>query len=271
MLPAKLIPTLNRCIPQYGDAGHTLPDSSKAPLSKANSPEAGLTLIECLVAIIMVGIIAALISPVLVISVATRVNSQRTEQAMALAQAEIDGVRAVMERGRLTADSVDTLLPPAIQFTGDAVEQKTAGGQTYTLEYPQAIDGPDASQPLLGLDATFEDLGVFNARQVDATGDGNANFAIQVYRSQGQVDSNDIPVAFSMGVRVYDIRAFENTTSGSLATELARAGVISTEGERGSLPLAVLYTTIAKADIANSYCDYIEFLGGTPSSTYDCN
>lgn len=270
MLPVKsLIPTLNRCSPRQGDAGHAL---SKAQASKSNSPEAGLTLIECLVAIIMVGIIAALISPVLVISVATRVNSQRTEQAMALAQAEIDGVRAVMERGRLTADSVDTLLPPAIEFTGDAVEQKTAGGQAYTIEYPQAIDGPDASRQLLDLDATYEDFDdAFDARQVDTTGDGNANFAVQVYRSQGQVDSNNLPVAFSMGVRVYDVRAFENTASGNLDTEQARAGVISTEGDRGNLPLAVLYTTVAKADIANSYCDYIEFLGGTPSSTYVCD
>jgi type II secretory pathway pseudopilin PulG len=222
------------------------------------------------VAIIVVGVVAALISPVLVISVATRVNSQKTEQALQIAQAEIDSVRGVVERGRLTADDVDDVLPPSTPFTGDAVEDVVNGSQSFTVEYPQAIAGPVGNSYVEN--GSYTDLdNAFDARSVDIDGDGAADFVVQAFRSPGQLDGDAIPIAFSMGVRVYDIRAFQTGNANNLPVEEARAGVISTEGDRSNLPLAVLYTTVAKADIANSYCDYIRYLGSTPSSVYVCD
>lgn len=260
-------PTVNR------HPAQTAPELSRleGPHLLADGSEAGLTLIECLVAIIVVGVIAALISPVLVISVATRVNSQKIEQAVQIAQAEIDGVRGVVERGRITTADVNTVLPPSTPFTGDAVENIANAGRTFTIEYPQAIAGP-VGNSYAGLGVGYDSLtSAFQARAVDVNGDGQADFGIQAFRSPGRLDGNGVPVAFSMGVRVYDIKAFEGGQAGNLATEEARAAVVSTEGDRSRLPLAVFYTTVAKADIANSYCDYIQFLGSVPSSVYQCD
>ena len=48
----------------------------------------------------MVALVASTIAPALVLSVATRVQSQKSEQALQLAQSEIDQVRLQVEPGR---------------------------------------------------------------------------------------------------------------------------------------------------------------------------
>lgn len=269
MLPTYLVQILNRHDKHL--PGAVSAEIPRIALPNEGRSEAGLTLIECLVAIIVVGVIAALVSPVLVISVATRVNSQKTEQALQIAQAEIDAVRGVVERGRLEGAEVASVLPPSTPFTGAAIQERTVNGRTFTIEYPQAILGP-LGNSIVGVGSSYEDLdNGFEAREIDTTGDGTADFAVQAFRSPGQLDTNGVPVNFSMGVRVYDIQAFETGETANLSTEQARAGVLATQGERGRQPLAVLYTTISKADIANSYCDYIRFLRSTPSSVYVCD
>lgn len=240
------------------------------PNSQPRDTTAGLTLIECLVAIVMVGLVVGMITPALVISVATRVNSQKTEQALEVAQSEIDEVRTIVERGVYEADE----LPPSTPFTeadGNWSTETTADGREYRIEYPQTILGPDADLDLLAEDTTYADMDPFEARQVDVDGDNNPDFAVQVYRSPGQVDEDGIPIAFSMGVRVYDILAFDGDNTGNLVTDQASASLTAGESDRGDLPLAVLYTSITKGDVSSAYCDYIEYLGSTPSATYQCD
>ncbi|MEM9817765.1 MAG: prepilin-type N-terminal cleavage/methylation domain-containing protein, partial [Cyanobacteria bacterium P01_D01_bin.6] len=65
------------------------------------SDESGLTLIECVMAIVVVGLMGAAIAPMMVASVATRVQSQKAEQALELAQGEIDRVRIQFEQNNL--------------------------------------------------------------------------------------------------------------------------------------------------------------------------
>ncbi len=59
----------------------------------------GFTIIESLMAIIVVTILLVGITPPIFLVVGTRVQNQRAEQAMQLAQLEIDRVRVLMERG----------------------------------------------------------------------------------------------------------------------------------------------------------------------------
>ncbi|PSN20095.1 hypothetical protein C7271_03885 [filamentous cyanobacterium CCP5] len=236
--------------------------------SKADA-NAGLTLIECLVAIVVTGLVVGLISPAVVISVATRVNSQKTEQALKTAQSEIDRVRAIVERGSYQVSD----LPPSVTFVAaNSTTGTTAGGTDYITELPETIDGP-TQNGLIGASATYASTGYTfsRAREVDVNGDGATDFAIQAFRSPGQLDADGLPVAFSMGVRVYDLDAFDPNSSANLAVEEATAGVIGTQGDRDALPLAVIYTTIAKSDLSGSLCDYVQYLGSTPSSNYECN
>ncbi len=56
--------------------------------------QSGFTIIECLLAIILVSILLTAIAPVIALSVATRVQARRVEQATQAAKSYIDGVRA---------------------------------------------------------------------------------------------------------------------------------------------------------------------------------
>jgi prepilin-type N-terminal cleavage/methylation domain-containing protein len=179
----------------------------------------GLTLIECLVAIVMVGLIGSAIAPALLISVATRVQSQKAEQALELAQSEIDKVRQLMEREE--ADT--TTLPPSAPFTG-----------TYTTDNLVAnVAGPTYGAPVANPDTAFK------TRAVELNGE---RFAVQVYRTPGKFVGS-VPVTFNLGVRVYDYDAVVATGSGNLGTDPAALKMVGTKGQRTSRPLVSLYTT----------------------------
>lgn len=219
------------------------------------TPDSGLTLIECLVAIIVIALVASAITPTLVIAVATRVQSQRAEQALEVAQSEIDRVRLMMERGQdetgasLEADD----LPPAVASTALSSEST-----------PAAMEGPTYGAPtVLCSTPSYDDsLTPTDACTVDVDGDSDNDFAVQIFRTPGRFRGT-MPVSFYMGVRVYDIDAITASTSGNLETDPAGLGFTSSDGERGSKPLAALYTQIGRAEEDQSLCDYIDYLSTT--------
>ena len=178
----------------------------------------------------MVALMAGAIAPVMVISVATRVNSQRAEQALALAQGEIDTTRVLVERGDYAAAD----LPPVAQGVTDRGIRDA--------------DGPDLS---VTDESSFD-----YAQPIDIDGDGQDNFLVQRFRAAGQLGEDGIPIAFAMGVRVYDINV---DGTGNLPTDPASLAIRSGEGDRSSRPLAALYTTIAVGEQGDSLCDFIEY------------
>lgn len=66
----------------------------KQKLLSLPSSESGFTLIECLLAIIIVGVLMVAIAPAVVLSTATRVQARRVELATQAAQFYMDGLRA---------------------------------------------------------------------------------------------------------------------------------------------------------------------------------
>ncbi len=179
-----------------------------------NGQEQGLTLVECLVALILIAFVAGSVTPALVIAVATRV------------------------------------------------------------EYVATYTGPTAGS-LAASTATYSTVGTTTARAVDIDGDGDNDFGIQIFRTPGQLNNSDLPIAFTVGVRVYDAVAIQNGGAGTLDIDEARIGTTGGEGERGRLPLATVYTTVASADTSESYCGYYEFTSSSPSASapvdLDCN
>jgi type II secretory pathway pseudopilin PulG len=208
------------------------------------SQESGLTLIECLVAIVMVALIGAIIAPAMVLSVATRVQSQRASQALDLAQSEIDKIRVLIERG----DDYVAELPPTIPVGTLDDERELA-----------LVDGPDS---LVALD---ERTVYTEAFPIDIDDDGDDDFAIQSFRTPGKQDSASNPVAFVMGVRVYDSDTVDNADS-NLPTELASLSMTSGEGERTDRPLATLYSSIALSEDGKAFCNYIDYLSSATVS-----
>ena len=67
-------------------------NKSRFILTRCQSNESGFTIIESLIAIIVVAILLVAIAPVLALSVATRVQARRVELATQAAKAYIDGV-----------------------------------------------------------------------------------------------------------------------------------------------------------------------------------
>jgi type II secretory pathway pseudopilin PulG len=214
-------------------------------LKPDNRKEAGLTLMECLVAIVMVAIVMGAIAPALVISVATRVQSQRAEQALELAQSEIDRVRLSIERDGAAATGL-----PASTTTVGETDVADAAGPTSTFNDPADWD---------------------EVRAEDIDGDGDFDFAIQTYRTEGETVGGN-PVAFAMGVRVYDYDTVANFGSGNLLTDRASLGVTGGEGERTRLPLAALYTTIAVSEEGSSLCNLARYLSAAGTTNIQgCN
>ena len=209
-------------------------------LAPAN--DQGLTLIECLVAIIMVALVASAITPALVLSVATRVQSQKAEQAMAIGQSEIDRVRTLVERGELAA--VATQVPQAPNTVTETTVQSQVGAAGGISNIKTTPTSPTET------------------RAVDANNDNTPDFAVQIYRTRGITNAAGNPVAFALGVRVYDYDAV-TTGTGNLETEPLSLRITGGAGQRGNRPIAVFYTTVAQAEQGNSLCDLIRYSQST--------
>ena len=215
----------------------------------ATRTSAGLTLIECLVAIVMVGLIGSAIAPALLISVATRVQSQKAEQALELAQSEIDKVRQIMERSEYKDENGTSTLPAkALDADNDVAK----------------VDPPDQGEPLDPGDYDHYPEAL-QTKEVELNGE---RFAVQVYRTPGKPVDDGVPVTFNLGVRVYDYDAVVN--SDSLQTKPAALSMVSSQGQRTDSPLVALYTTVTASDGA-TLCSYIQHLNATAQVPTGCN
>lgn len=234
----------------------------------------GLTLLETLVAIIVITLTVSAITPAFVLTVATRVQSQKAEQAMQLARDEIDKARVIMELGEVT-DANGNPTERANFLPGDVTgvtDPSEVGAPTVFL----AADTQSCTDPLQKSALSFNEACAIEIDCDIAQGEDclDADFAVQTYRVGSFPNSTvgDV-VAFDIGVRVYAYDATKDVTDdGSqdvnvqgLSTNLARAGLTTNprtfeNGSYRNAPLAVIYTTITRSEEDESLCDYYEFL-----------
>ncbi|PZV15633.1 MAG: hypothetical protein DCF22_06765 [Leptolyngbya sp.] len=212
------------------------------------APEKGLTLIECLVAIVIISITVVAITPPIFVATASRIQSRRAEQANAIAQAEIDRIRAIVERG----SSYTTAQLPASGGAGDATAIAAATGVNTALLASPGIC-PGNKYPATAAIAT-------QVIPVDVDGDCKPEFAMQVFRSNDCTPASlqavvppVAPYAFTAGVRVYGYEAGPpNNPMSNLSKERALLGLTTGRGGDNSAagaqrqPLQVLYTKVAR-------------------------
>jgi prepilin-type N-terminal cleavage/methylation domain-containing protein len=173
-----------------------------------STSDSGFTIIESLLGIVVVAILLAGISPVLVMSTATRVQSRRTEKATQVANTFIDGVRTgsieLTQDSKIELPKLDetnttrTLQENLITDTTMPVPESATDGDLYFSKSDGTICQPfgtgtctkDPNQP-------FEEFFI-QARQIRVEGSGeNDGFrlALRVYR--GDVDfSEDLLASF---------------------------------------------------------------------------
>jgi type II secretory pathway pseudopilin PulG len=192
--------------------------------------EAGLSLLECLMAIIVIGLTAALITPALFIATATRVQNRRAEQALQLAQAEVERVQAMVSRSEHTLENL-----------------------------PQNFNGVVAAPTILVDALPDQPLDITQARKIDVDGNNTTDYFMQVFRTDtSQAEDEDgvlRPSDFNLTVRVY---AFFTEDLPELQTQPASLFLTSGEGSQRTRPLAVLNNRIVWVDVKSndSLCTY---------------
>jgi prepilin-type N-terminal cleavage/methylation domain-containing protein len=218
--------------------------------------EQGLTLIECLVAMIIITLTVVAITPPVFIATATRVQSRRAQQANQIAQAEVDRVRTIMERANFTRDQLPAEIGRPTDFTTVASPSAPA---TEILSlgacgtYPPVSTGGAAITPVPATSFI----------PVDVDGDCTPEYIMQVFRTDGCVPADIAarsatlppPSSFTMGVRVYSFNP--NEPLPPLGTD--RAALALTTGKRDGgvagqvrQPLQVLISKVTQSGVAQA-------------------
>ncbi|MBD2091368.1 type II secretion system protein [Microcoleus sp. FACHB-1515] len=202
----------------------------------------GLTLVECIMAIVVIALTSAMITPPLFIAAATRMQNQRAEQAMQIAQGEVDRIRALVEWAEHTPDRLPTpsqsnpigATPPPTSLS--SIQSKDTACNTYSDE---------------------QRLPVATAFGVDTTDDGNCqpDFAVQMFRSNPPEpvpgEQRGRPGTFCLVVRVYGKPAINEAGDGfvgQLETAPASLRFTTGEGNQRTRPLAVITTPMIWSD-----------------------
>ncbi len=205
--------------------------------SQFKSTESGLTLIECLAAIVIFSMAIVAVTPPIMLSMAARVRAHNAEKAMQLAQGEVDRVRVLLEAIAAEQDAtklaeLEQQLPPLA--TGNR---------------PQGVAAPTATES--NCTSNSPPTAVQTAcLEADST------FGIQTFITNRQLEK-DRPVALWVGVRVYTAGAFSG--GGTLTTDPASLA-FSARNNMGSAPLAVQYAPLIVSDLPDADVRYRNLL-----------
>lgn len=168
--------------------------AGKILASYSKSREGGFTIIESLVAIVVVSILLAAIAPVLILSVATRVQARRVEFATQAAKSYIDGVRTKQ------------IQPPAPPTTDTALKDSNVTANPGSLNCAAnsyCTNTTGATSPGTPPAPT-------NFYCIDFDGDNTCrnssttDMVVQVFRNKTST------TGYALGVRVYRANAFKS-------------------------------------------------------------
>ncbi|WP_298977093.1 hypothetical protein [uncultured Thermosynechococcus sp.] len=209
-------------------------------LKRQQHPDQGLTLVECIIAILVVNLGVAMLAAPLLMVAATRLRNDRINQATELARAEVDRLRVMMEQGIEIRRTTAGVLPPE-----SFVRPTPTLGQADRLSAQPPPDRLVDCPGNLGLPT--------NATQACRRRLNNTEFAVQVYRGQLTVNNADLVLAYPVQVRVYSAQAVPVTASETPINQEPAAMTSSLVGAE-TRPLAVLTTEIIRSDSSQTLC-----------------
>lgn len=182
-----------------------------------SSLEQGLTLVECVIAILVVNLALIMLTAPLVMVTATRLQNDRINQASQLARSEIDRLRLMLESG--------ATLPPVSTITA-------------TIQNPTLLDNQPPPNSVVTCPASTNLPS--SATESCLRIMGNRQYAVQIYRGASTSSNHAYPVQ----VRVYDAGIINNSEAlGTAPLTAAMTNSISIEQ-----PLVVLTAIITKDD-----------------------
>ncbi|MEH1962230.1 MAG: hormogonium polysaccharide secretion pseudopilin HpsB [Nostoc sp.] len=235
------------------------------------SDESGFTIIESLVAIIVVAILLAAIAPTIVIATATRVQSKRVEQATQAARTFIDGVKtgavAIPEPTNFTTTTNATIVLPA---STDATRSLADNLLTTTN---MAVPTVSTSLYCVTKDAN-------NNLTISAPSCTSNLFYIQAVKIIGTGSTpisatTGLPIdGYGLGIRVYrsDIN-FTKTVNASNSSNNKRQNTFTGTLGNTQSPLVEMTTVIASKNTSfNALCQRLAIPATNPvTSNTTCN
>ncbi len=156
----------------------------------------GVTLLESIVAMLVVGILMTSIAPLIALSAAARVQARRVDQATQAARGFLDKVAA--RTSAVTSPS----FPDALKVPSNG--EDCSAGTAYTFDCVRAPGGSGISP---------SDLSALNDVRVDGNGNGFSvfdpqDFVIQPMRNDSTLNFGGGASGFEAAVRVYRADAF---------------------------------------------------------------
>jgi type II secretory pathway pseudopilin PulG len=215
-----------------------LPDVRGQKEQFALSREGGYTIVESIIAMVVVGVLMTMVTPMIVFSTATRIQARRIELGTQAARAYIDWVRVDLA-GRAPSQTVDLAagvtnfpdtvpVPATSDLTGNCTSQNTycTNGTLYCVN----------------LDDT---AGCQNKSQRD--------MIVQGFRSVVTGTSGNPQDGYLLGVRVYRADAFQSGLT--LISKQAVSPITSALGNRAAPLIAVTTEMSATSAGYEKYCD----------------
>jgi prepilin-type N-terminal cleavage/methylation domain-containing protein len=235
---------------------------------KSGTSTSGFTLIESLVAIIVISVTVVAISPPIFWAAATRVQNRRAEQALSIAQSSIDEVRAKIERGSYTLNELPEVAPAAAAGVRPYPSRGPAPNAQWSSAKRCTIPALNTVSNLSSTQKNYPPIDQYLAVDTDGDAACEPDFLVQIFRNEGicatglcsdplLTPEQRKPVAFSVGVRVYSAIA-KNSGVATLDPDKSRLTGTTGTGQTGFRPLAVLYSTVAKSDSSNALNRYRE-------------
>ncbi|AOX03234.1 hypothetical protein BJP34_30730 [Moorena producens PAL-8-15-08-1] len=224
------------------------------PLSQ--SSDAGFTIMESLMAMLIITILMVGISPMIVLGVANRVQSRRVELAVQAARAYIDGVRS------------GAIAPPAKTEKMEAKDilkerKKLAEVGAPPSNFDCKKDKKDSycnnDKSLYCVDLDEDD---------GCSKNSSRDLIIQAFRSiPADPDARDPEKTYFLGVRVYRADAFQGKENLKISQEGAKA---KSRGPGFSDRKAPLFETTTEITTGTpSYSRFCQRLGGCNSNSGD--
>ena len=211
-------------------------------IRRSASPSQGLTLIETLVAILVMALITSAIAVPLLLSVGTRVRNQEIEQGIQVGRRQIEQARIQMVNwdGVLSADDLIDDIPilaNTTDFDGTVGSAADVRPPTNVCETTGVTGGT----------GTCPTNTVQYMRGVDFDEDGAWDYYVQAYRTNETIVGGETQ-SFDVGIRVYpqDAVKADGTVITPLETEPDSAPLSS--GRKNDVPLVSLYTSLYRTE-----------------------
>jgi prepilin-type N-terminal cleavage/methylation domain-containing protein len=222
------------------------------------SSESGFTIIESLIAMLVVTILLTAVAPVIVLATASRVQARRIELGTLAARSYIDGVRTSAITAPLETGTSTNLASFAAPATASSLScqannycTSTGTSTTPTNLYCMDLDNLPTNAPKCETSSSKD-------------------MVLQVFRyNANNSNSNSATAGYQLGVRVYRADGF--SSDGSL-TKAPRKQATFTGGlgDR-KVPLIEMTTAIAPQSTSfNEWCNRLKVTGSTTSNT-SCN